>query len=259
VFERTGKYHAVSYFRRLVIDLMHFSSRVPSATIERRLELAPLVAARHSCTAPPTWSAIFTKAFALVAQRTPSLRTSYLKFPWPRFYEHPINIATINVDRRLAEERIVIYAHIPSPERRTLQELDAIVHRHQNDPVASILSYRRAVRLSRVPWPFRRWVWWMGLNAFGSIRCHNFGTFGCSSLGSLGAGILHLAPLLTSTIHYGMFDPDGSISMRMSFDHRVFDGAAVAEVLADLENVLLGEILSECTGSARPYALRVGS
>jgi hypothetical protein len=246
----TGRYIPVSYFRRLVTDLMHFSAAVPSVTIERHMDLARLVAARQACSPPPTWSAIFTKAFALVAARTPLLRTSYMKFPWPRFYEHAINIVTLNVDRQLADERVVIYAHVSSPENHTLQSLDAIIRSYQEDPVESILSYRRAVRMSRIPWPFRRWIWWLGLNAFGSIRCHNFGTFGISSLGSQGAGITQLTPLLSSQLHFGMFDPSGGLEVRLSFDHRVLDGVTAALALGDLEGVLLGEMVRECTASA---------
>src|SRR5690348_8549223 len=100
----SGRYTSVSHFRRLVTDLMHFSMKVPSVTVERHLELGRLVAARRASTPTPTWSAIFTKAYALVAAHTPALRTSYLTFPWARFYEHPTNIATLNIDRQLANE-----------------------------------------------------------------------------------------------------------------------------------------------------------
>lgn len=244
----TGRYIPVSYFRRLVTDLMHFSAKVPSVTIERGMDLARLVAAREVCKPPPTWSAIFTKAFALVAARTPLLRTSYLTFPWPRFYEHAINIATLNVDRQLADERVVFYAHITSPENCTLRELDTVIHDHQQKPTENIQSYRRAVRLSRVPWPFRRLLWWAALNVLGPVRCRYFGTFGITSLGSQGAGITHLVPLLTSQLHYGMFDPTGGLAMRLSFDHRVLDGVTAAQALADLEGILLGEMVLECAG-----------
>jgi hypothetical protein len=249
--EAIGKYVPVSYFRRLVTDLMHFSAKVPSATIERHMDLTGLVAARQACSPPPTWSAIFTKAYAAVAARTPALRTSYLASPWPRLYEHPVNVATLNVDRQLVGERVVLYAHVPSPESRTLQELDAIIHTHQDEPVESIPSYRKAVRLSRVPWPFRRLLWWAALNVFGSVRCQHFGTFAITSLGALGAGITHLVPLLTSQLHYGMFDAAGGVDMRLSFDHRVLDGATAAVALADMEDVLLGEITQECAGAAQ--------
>ena len=121
-FTRHGKYHSVSNFRRLVTDLMHFSSKVPSVTIERPMSLARLIDARQACARPPTWSSIFTKAYALVAARTPRLRTCYLSFPWPRFYENAVNVATINVDRQIADERIVVHAYIASPETYSLAE-----------------------------------------------------------------------------------------------------------------------------------------
>jgi hypothetical protein len=40
--EPTGKYYSVSYFRRLVTDLVQFADTVPSATIERRMNLSRL-------------------------------------------------------------------------------------------------------------------------------------------------------------------------------------------------------------------------
>ena len=248
--QAVGKYAPVSLFRRLVVDLMHFSAKVPGVTLERRMNLARLVAARQACSPQPAWSVIFTKAFAIVAARTPALRTSYLTFLRPRFYEHFNNIATINIDRQLANERIVLYAHIIEPEKCTLQEIDAIIRDHQQRPIESIPSYRNAVRMSRIPWPVRRMVFWAGLNMFGSLRAHFFGTFGISSVGSQGAGITHLLPLLTCQLHYGIFEPTGELEMRMSFDHRVLDGAAAARALADLEEILLNEVILECLGSA---------
>lgn len=229
---------------------MQFAAMVPSVTIERRMDLSRLVAARQACTPSPTWSAIFIKAYAMVSARIPELRTSYLRFPWPRFYEHPSNIATLNVDRQLADERIVLQVHIPDPESHTLHDLDALIHDYQQQPVENFPAYRTAVRMSRVPWPIRQWLWWAALNVFGSIRCHNFGTFNITSLGSQGSGILHLPSLLTSTIHYGILDPACGLEMRMSFDHRVLDGVTAARGLADLEDVLLGEMVRECTQSA---------
>jgi hypothetical protein len=111
--------------------------------------------------------------------------------------------------------------------------------------VESNLFYRRAVRMSKVPWPFRRLVWWAGLNVMGTVRSHNFGTFTMTSVAGEGAGIQNLSVLLTSTLHFGLFDENGNLPMRITFDHRALDGATVARALVDLENVLLGEVLSE--------------
>ena len=57
-----------------------------------------------------------------------------------------------------------------------------------------------------------------------------------------------LTPLLTSTLHCGMFDDRGNLPMRMTFDHRALDGANAARALVELEKVLLGEILEEVQG-----------
>src|SRR3954465_2011888 len=121
-----GRNYAISPFPRLVTDLMHFSKQVPSVAAERRMDLRPLVAARAACAPRPSWCVLFTKAYAMLGRDYPELRRSSLKFPWARLYEHPHTIATLNVERQVAGESIVLYCLIRSPENRTLEELDAL-------------------------------------------------------------------------------------------------------------------------------------
>jgi hypothetical protein len=240
-----GRSLRISPFRRLVIDLMHFSRKVPSVTVDRRMNLAELLLARKACTPRPSWCAIFAKAFAIVARQRPELRQSYMSLPWARIYEHPRNIAAFNIDRQYGNERIVLYTHIRQPENRSLSELDELVRHQKEAPLETINSFRRAMRLAALPGPLRRLVWWLTLNLFGRRRSHNFGTFGLTSTASYGAGILNIIPVLTSTLHYGLFDEHGSLDMRMCFDHRVLDGASAAQALCELETVLQNEILDE--------------
>jgi len=241
-----GAYSSPTPFRRLVIDLMHFSAQVPGATIERLMPLEPLITARKFARNPPTWSAIFTKAFAMVAREIPDLRTTYLNFPFGRYYLHPHSIATINVHREIEGESAILFAAIPSPDKLPLGEIDAQLKGYQENPVAAIPSFQQALKLTGIPWPFRRMVWWGALNLSGPFRCRNFGTFGISSLGGQGAGITHLAPMQTSQLHYGMFTPEGILPMRLSFDHRVLDGVSAANALARLEATLLENLVAEC-------------
>lgn len=225
---------------------MHFSTQVPTVTIERRMPLGPLAEARKAKEPTPTWSALFARALGLVSAREPLLRTSYLKCPWPRFYEHPASIVTLSVAREVAGERVVLYANIESPETRSLRDIDAALQKHQAGPVEALPSYRNAVRLSWIPWPVRQMVWWLGLNMSGPLRCRHFGTFGITSLGAQGVSVLKLVPLLTATLHYGQFEQDGGLLVRLSFDHRVLDGIVAAQALVELERVLLDEVLEEC-------------
>jgi hypothetical protein len=63
---------------------------------------------------------------------------------------------------------------------------------------------------------------------------------------------------LIPTLHYGLFDEHDRLHMRFTADHRVMDGAPVAEAIGRLEKVLLGEILEEVKslgGGPRPIRL----
>lgn len=249
-----GKYVALSPFRRLVVDLMHFSAQVPSVAADRRMNLADLAAVRRRHDPRPGWCALFAKAYAALARDVPALRQSYLKFPYPRLYEHPHSVATLNVERQAGDERVVLYCLVRSPETRSVAEIDAIVREHQDAPLASLRSYSRSLAMARVPWPLRRWLWWASLNVFGRRRCHNFGTFGVSSVGAQGAGLLHLTPLLTTTLHFGLFDADDRLDVRLSWDHRVLDGATIARCLVDLERILTHDLVRELALPSRAAA-----
>src|SRR5579862_3462 len=153
--KQVGKNLPISRFRKLVVDLMRQCQKVPGATVERTMDLTRLVAARERCKPRPTWSAIFLKAMSIVAARRPEFRRAFMPFPWPHLYEHPINIANMTVERQYQGEDVVFFVQIRSPERRSLSELDGIVRACKDEPVESVKFFRRAIRMSKVPWPFR--------------------------------------------------------------------------------------------------------
>lgn len=251
---RTGRWVPLSPFRRLVTDLMHFSAQVPSVAADRRMNLAPLADARAASPARPPWTVLFSKAFGLLSRDYPALRQSYMKFPWAHLYEHPHSVVALNVERRVKDEDVVLFCLIRAPENRPLAEITEIVRHHQDAPVEALRTYQRAVAVSRIPWPLRHWFWWASLNVFGKQRCHNFGTFSVSSVASRGAGLLHLTPVLTSALHYGMFDDQNRIDVRITWDHRVLDGATVARALADLEHILNRDLARELIDAPRAAA-----
>ena len=78
--------------------------------------------------------------------------------------------------------------------------------------------------------------------------------FGVSVYSGLGAESLHPISPLTGTLNYGPIQPDGSVSVRLVYDHRVVDGANVARALAFMEEALNGEIASELEQLARGQA-----
>jgi hypothetical protein len=198
-----------------------------------------------ACVHRPGWTILFAKAFALVAQLYPELRRAYMTLPWPRLYEHPYSMVSLNIERQLPDEPIVLQCLIKRPENRSLAEIDAIVRENQTTPLDQLRWYRRSRTMGSLPFPIRRFVWWASLKVFGKVRSHNYGTFSVTSIAPLGAGIVQVVPVLTSSLFYGLFDRDGSLDVRLAFDHRVLDGATAARCLVELERTLHGRILAE--------------
>lgn len=214
------------------------------------MHLAPLAAARNASPTRIGWCTLFTKAYSLVALRRPDLRRAYLGLPWGHLYEHPSNVASIAVERRLDGEDAVLFAMLRDPELLALTDLQREIDHVKHAPVESIAAFRRQLRTSQLPAFVRRLAWWIGLNTSGVERARHFGTFGISATAALGASQLLVLSPLTTTLYYGPFDRNNSLDMRLVFDHRVLDGASIARALAEMEATLLGDILAEVRGAA---------
>jgi hypothetical protein len=228
-----------------MIDFLHFSQQVPAVIAERRMKLAPLVAARQACRPRPMWCAIFLKAFALVSARVPELRRAYLPLPWPRLYEHPRSIGAFSVARRIDDEEVVVFGKCLRVDKDSVLKISDYMRRCQDEPIEQINTYRRFRLLARFPRIIRRLLWQIGLNLSGNLRARTFGTFGITSIGSLGAAAVQALSVTTSTLLYGLFEDDGSLVVRLQLDHRVYDGIVAARALVELERTLLTEIFAE--------------
>jgi hypothetical protein len=231
--------------RRLLCDFLHFARQIPTVPVQRRMRLGPLVEAREAAAPRPSWCSIFTKAYGHVTAAWPQLRRSYLSFPRPHLYQHPVSTASIAIERRFGDEDAVFFAHLREPEKLSLADIDARIRFFKDQPFEKVGAFRRALLVSRLPRPLRRLLWWVGLNVSGRKRAHFMGTYGVSVYAGLGAASLHPLSLLTTTLNYGVLEPDGAVDVRIVYDHRVLDGATVARALADLERVLTHDILAE--------------
>ncbi|MCI0464773.1 MAG: 2-oxo acid dehydrogenase subunit E2 [Gemmataceae bacterium] len=236
--------------RRFISDLLHFTVRVPTVPVERRMDVEAVALARAEALHRPSWCTVFTKAYALVAAARPELRRAYLPFPWARLYEHPHSVASIAIERQWRGEAAVLFAHLRAPEKQPLLRLDQALRHYRDEPIENIGLFRRIARLTRLPWPLRRLVWWALLNTSGYRRARQLGTFGVSVYSALGCQSLHPLSPLTTTLNYGVISRRGRVTVRLVYDHRVLDGSTVARALADLEGVLNGPIADELRGLA---------
>src|SRR5207244_839398 len=99
----------------------------------------------------------------------------------------------------------------------------------------TILFTKAYALLAREVPVLRRWLWWAGLNVSGPRRAKYFGTFAVSVYSALGAESLHPITPLTTTLNYGLIAADGSVPVRIVYDHRLIDGATIARGLGRLE------------------------
>jgi hypothetical protein len=183
-----------------------------------------------------------------VAARFPELRRAYLDFPTPRLYEHPYNVASLAVERCYRGQYEVFFAQIRAPENQPLVALEGHLRNYKESPVQQVSLYRRALRVSRFPGPVRRLMWWYALNLSGPGRARRLGTFGLSTYSALGAHSLHPLSPLSTTLNYGPVREDGTVAVRIVYDHRTMDGGTIARALAALEEVFNDELLQEMSG-----------
>jgi hypothetical protein len=239
-----GERRPITFARQLMIDLMAFSRSIPLIALERSMSLKSVAEAREGCPERPPWSGIFAKAFGLVAQEMRPLRRAYITAPIPYIFEYDETAVTIAHEVELEGDRTVLPVRISGPEKWPLAgfrfKLDEIDHPNVWDSH----FFRNLRRMGYLPWPLRRLVWWSVLN-IPRLRKRCFGTFVITSVGELGADCLNprspVSPLLT----YGPIDGHGMVTVRLLFDHRLFDAATAARALARLEEILTGRIQDE--------------
>ena len=223
---------------------MHASTRVPFVSLARPLNIRSLSEARAQAAAKPGWAAIFVKAFALVAKEQPVLRTLYVKWPLPAFYELPRSVAMVAIARVEDGQDCVLPQKVTAPDEMSLAEVDAMIRHARDAPLEQVPAFRKILRTTRLPLPLRRLAWMIGLN-FGRQRANWFGSFGVTSVAAYGAGELHALSPGPFILSYGVEKPDQSIDVGLRWDHRITDAALMAKALIRLEQVLNTEIAGE--------------
>src|SRR5262249_26297251 len=163
------------------------------------------------------------------------LRRAYIRYPWPRLYEHPISECGLLLERDQDGESIVLGAKLRAPEVQSLAALDAHMTRMREAPLHTISDFRQWLRVSRMPGLLRRFAFWHALYFSGRKRAKHFGTFAISSLGSLGVEQHHPIAPLTTYLTFGPISPAGEVNVKIIYDHRVMDGRCVARALNALQ------------------------
>ena len=245
-------YRPVSPSRRLVTDFLGQAAGVPIVAIGREINVRAVQAARSAMVGRPpiSWMTIFMKAWGIASQRCPTLRQAYIRWPYPRLYEHPRVELAMFVEKELAGENAVFGAKLREPGKKSLAELQDLIIDFRDCPLEKYAYFRQIVRLGRLPGLVRRMVLWSGLHLSGPRRAKHFGTGAISSLGQMGAEVYFAITPLTSYFLFDRVQPTGMVSTKLFFDHRVMDGREASKCLAELEAALQQDILAELQAPA---------
>lgn len=243
-----GKFKAISLARRLVIDLMHVS--VPLVVVKKTLKLDRLAQARAQLAVRPGWTPIIAKAFCIVARDEPWLRTFYMKYPWPHFYEVPRSVAMAAIIRDSFDTDVPILLKIGSADEMPLSAVETVLQSGKNAPLNEVPALERVMRITKLPMPLRRAFWTFGLHV-ARQRANNFGTFAITSLATTGSETVVLNSPGPSMMTYGLVKPDNTMEILLHWDHRIYDGILAARALQKLEDVMNGAIVDELLAGAK--------
>lgn len=241
--------------RVLTCDVLHYHRKVPTCAHDRICDLGAIADARAGCPHRISWTMLFTKAYGIVAREYPVLRQNWFSLPWPHLYQHRRTVAMLAVQRVYRGEPWLFWGRFNKPEDKSLVDLQRRLTHYRDDPVKEV--FRHQLRLSSLPTPLRRLVWFSGLNLSGRVRARHLGTAFLTTLAGQGVEIPNPPAFLTGNFTYGPLDDDNQSRVTLAYDHRLTDGLQIAKILRRLEQVLNGEIATELREITDQYRLRI--
>jgi hypothetical protein len=245
---------SLSTTRRAVIAMLDYAKAIPTVPVARRMDLAPLMAARAQSAQPPSWSAIFMRAYGITSMKLNQLRRCWLSWPYPRLYEHPSSECAVAVDREWEGERAVFYNRVCAPETLSLDNIHNHLTRLQTEDIRTLSAFRSLLRFGKLPRLLQKMIMKWKLDVSGPRHVRAMGTFGLTNYGMLGAESLHPIGPQATVLTLGPISPKGEITVKLIYDHRIFDGGYIARSLKHLEEVLHTSILGELRQLSRQAA-----
>ena len=129
------------------------------------------------------------------------------------------------------------------PDALPLGRLSQMIREAADAPIEQSKLHRKLIAVARLPLFVRRLIWGVLLN-MPRLRCA-LGTYGVSSAARWQTDLGTTRAPLPCLLSYGAADAHGQVDVRLSFDHRIFDGALAGRALSRLDQVLNSSVLEE--------------
>lgn len=247
---RDGRRFAISPSRNLSRDLLVFHHDIPLCAHDRRMNLSTIATVRQASPVRVSWPALFLKACALVAKQVPELRQTWYRWPWAYLYQHPVSVGSLTVQRELDGEPWLFWGLVPEPDTLPLTEIQRRLDWFRDGDVRTV--FRKQLRFAKLPTVIRRLIWRWNLGVATAKRAERLGTFFLSTLSGRGVEIQLPPSVQTGCFTFGPLDNNHVSRITLAYDHRVMDGALVAQVLEQLETALNVTLVSEMQSIADP-------
>jgi len=245
-----GRRLTFSNGRRLVDDVIRVSNQMPMAAFSSDWDVAQVAKLRRLAKPKISWNVLMMKAHAIVCQKNPMLRRTYVKFPFAHLYEHQQSVCMMTIGRKHDGEERLFFARFNEPDNYTLIELQQLYDKYRKAPIEEIKQFRHQITFAKFPSPVRRFAWWALFNLWPQKRASHMGTFGMSISGHRGAlGSQHLG---SNTTILGV-DPNprkGVAKMLLTFDHQILDGAPATEIFLLGQRMLATAVAKELADMA---------
>lgn len=196
-----------------------------------------------------TITAILLKAIGIAQRNHPLSRTCVL--PWGRTVVLNHIVAGFTVERHVDLQPYVFFGLIDSPDTKPIEDIAKELSSYADKDISQVPQLAIEHQFSNMPWFLRRVILWLSLQ-YPQLRLRYLGaTFGLSSLGHLGVTAVTGPCVSTSTFGVGTAEQravvrNGAITicpmltLTLSFDHRVMDGAPAARFLHEVRVLLEG-------------------
>jgi hypothetical protein len=233
--------------RALVTDVLCLHRQVPTCAHDRLIDLSSVAELRDLQETRIGWPVVFLKAFAILSDRHPVLRQTFRKWPWPHIFQHSESTALVATHRQYQGADWLLWGRFRNAQFDSLTDLQQRMDWYSTGDVEA--AFDQQLKFSALPRIARRIIWWWNLNVAGEKRAKRTGTFSLTTLGSRGAEIQHPPGFQTCNLTFGPIDKSGKSRVTISYDHRLMDGAFVADRLRELEETLNDAIATELASS----------
>lgn len=209
------------------------------------VDAGKLKAARQAAGNKISYVSFIVKAAAEVIAASHEARTVLKDGLFPKLVRTDRVTAKVLFDKHIGSTRCVVSGTVTDPDRTALSEIQAAIDLHKQASVGPSGPFAALAKLHRLPLPLMRLAYNIVLGK-PLKRAELQGNFSVTSVGQ--EEVNTILPLIAGTIGLGVgrisekpVVVDGEIVVRpvftlsLTFDHRVLDGAAAAEILGSIK------------------------